>query len=54
MEDPEFQTAFETAKWRIRNMEFRYVEEPHPIRQSLLEIYVAIALDTPYNSFETH
>lgn len=54
MEDPEFRTAFKAAKRRIRNMDFRYVEEQDPIRQCLLEIYVAIVLGTPYNSFETH
>ena len=35
-------------------MELRYVEEADPLRQTLLEIYVAVALKTPYNDFDTH
>ena len=46
--------AFEQAKDRIRQMYVRYVEESDPIRQCLLEIYAAVALDTPYNDFSTH
>jgi hypothetical protein len=54
MRDPAFVTAFETAKARIRNMDTRFVSEPQPVRQALLEIYAAIALETPYNDFDTH
>jgi hypothetical protein len=54
MRDPAFRQAFENAKARIRGMELRYSEESDPIRQSLLEIYVAVSLQTPYNSFRTH
>lgn len=35
-------------------MEIRFVDEPHPVRQTLLEIYVTIALDARYNDFDTH
>jgi len=35
-------------------MDGRYVEESDPLRQALLEMYAAIALNTPHNSFETH
>ncbi len=54
MRDPAFRQAFENAKARIRGMDLRYSEESDPIRQSLLEIYVAVSLQTPYNSFRTH
>ncbi len=54
MRDPEFRQAFENAKARIRGMDLRYSEESDPIRQSLLEIYFAVCLQTPYNSFRTH
>jgi len=54
MEDPVFRTAFEAAKERIREMDYRYVEEPDQNRQALLEIYCAIVLSTPYNDFKTH
>lgn len=52
--DPHFAEAFLRAKARIRNMELRYVEEKDPLRQALLEIYVAVVSQTPHNDFETH
>jgi hypothetical protein len=54
MSDPTFVKAFHEAKSRIRRMRVRYVEEAEPIHQALLEIYVAIALNTPFNDFDTH
>ena len=51
---PKFTKAFEEAKARIREMDVRYVEETDPTRQCVLEIYVAVALQTPYNDFDTH
>ena len=54
MADPGFAKAFEDAKARIRQMDLRYVEETDQVRQCLLEIYAAVVLDTPYNSFGTH
>ncbi len=52
--EPEFKAAFESAKSRIRKMEYRYVKEEDPLTQCLLEIYAAIALQTPYNDFDNH
>jgi hypothetical protein len=52
--DETFGPAFIAAKSRISNMEVRYVEESDPLRQALLEMYVAIALETQHNSFENH
>ena len=54
MGDPDFREAFDNAKARIRKMEVRYVEETDALRQTLLEIYVAVSLGTPYNDFRTH
>jgi hypothetical protein len=54
MKDPDFREAFDEAKARIREMEVRYVEEADALRQTLLEIYVAVSLGTPYNDFRTH
>lgn len=54
MESPEFRLAFEEAKKRIRAMDLRLVEEGDPLRQALLEIYVAVSLQTPYNDLDTH
>ncbi len=48
-----FRTAFDQAKLKIRNMDVRFLEEPDPIMQALLEIYVSTALRTPYNEFKT-
>lgn len=52
--DPAFSERFREEKERVRRMEIRFVEERDPLRQALLEIYVAVALRTPYNVFETH
>ncbi len=49
-----FSAEYERAKDRIRKMHVRYVHEPDPLKQALLEIYVAIAADTRYNDFDTH
>ena len=54
MNNPEFCSAFGEAKERIRKMDLRYVEETDPIRQAILEIYVTVSLNTPYNDFDTH
>jgi hypothetical protein len=54
MLDETFATAFDAAKVRIRQMSYRYVEETDQTRQALLEVYVSIALNTPYNDFNTH
>jgi hypothetical protein len=54
MTDPKFVRAFESAKARIREMDIRFIEESDPVGQALLEIYVSLALDTPYNDFDTH
>lgn len=54
MENREFVAAFDAAKARIRNMDLRFVEEIDPVRQALLEIYVAEVLGTPFNDFDNH
>jgi hypothetical protein len=54
MEVAEFSQAFTEAKARIREMDYRYVEETDQTRQALLEIYASVALKTPYNDFNTH
>lgn len=52
--DGEFQAAFATAKTRIANMDYRFVEEIDQTKQAILELYVSIVLQTPYNDFNTH
>jgi hypothetical protein len=44
MTDSEFAGAFESAKERVRAMDVRFVREPDPVRQALLEMYVAVVL----------
>jgi hypothetical protein len=52
--DPSFAKAFADAKARVRGMDIRYVEEADPLRQAILEMYVALSLKTPYNDFDNH
>jgi hypothetical protein len=54
MLDPIFVASFKAAKNRIRSMQVRFIEEEDPVRQTLLEVYVAVVLGTPYNDFDTH
>jgi hypothetical protein len=49
-----FLAEYQRAKTRIRRMHVRWVHEPDPIRQALLEIYVAVATQARYNDFDTH
>lgn len=53
MADLSFSNAFKDAKERIRGMDFRYVEETDQTCQALLEIYCALVMKTPYNTFKT-
>jgi len=50
----EFAEVFSAAKKRIRQMDYRCVEESDDTRQALLEIYCSVVLATPYNDFKTH
>jgi hypothetical protein len=52
--DATFGGAFKRAKARVAAMDLRYIEEPDPVRQAFLEIYVAVTLGTPYNDFDNH
>ena len=51
---PEFGPVFMGQKERVRNMSIRYVSEPDPMRQALLEMYVSVSLGTPHNDFDNH
>jgi hypothetical protein len=54
LKDPRFRNEYEKAKKRIRKMQVRYIHEPDPMRQAILEIYVSVVADTKYNDFDTH
>jgi len=51
---PQFKQAYDSAKNRIRKMEVRFVGEQDPLKQALLEIYVAVLSNAKYNDFDTH
>jgi hypothetical protein len=52
--DPGFKAAYDRAKLDIREMQIHYVGEPDPLKQSLLEIYVAVVTKAKHNDFSTH
>ena len=52
--DEIFLRAFSAGKIRLRSMQIRVVEEAVPMRQALLEMYVAVSLGTAYNDFDNH
>ena len=52
--DPEFQVLFNEAARRVRLMKVQVVAISDPIEQTVFEVYAAMKLDTPYNSFENH
>jgi len=54
MQNIAFVRSFRKAEERISRMQLRFVEESDPVRQGLLEVYVAVVLETPYNDFDTH
>lgn len=39
------------AKARIAQMDVQFIEERDSVRRTLLEIYTAVTLATPYNQF---
>ncbi len=51
---PEFLRVYQEQKLRIRKMHVRYVEEPDPLRQTLLEVYTAVVSRAKHNDFDTH
>jgi len=52
--DPQFSPVFIAQKARVKNMNVRYVSEPDPMKQALLEMYVSVSLATPHNDFDNH
>jgi predicted GIY-YIG superfamily endonuclease len=51
---PEFRSAFDAARERVREMDVQFVDEPDPIRQALLEICTALQAGARYNDFDNH
>jgi hypothetical protein len=52
--DASFKAEFEFVKQRLSDMEVKFIEETDPLRQCLLQIYVALATGAKYNDFDTH
>ncbi len=49
----DFFEAFLKAKRRVKTMDVQFMAVEEPIKQALLEIYVAVVLQTPFNEFKT-
>ena len=49
-----FKDKFKAAKTTVSNMLVKVVKEENPIIQTLLEVYAAVHLNTPYNDFGNH
>jgi hypothetical protein len=49
-----FGPEFLAQKQRVKEMQVRYVGEPDPMKQALLEMYVSVSLGTPHNNFDNH
>ncbi|MBP2510020.1 hypothetical protein J2855_003668 [Agrobacterium tumefaciens] len=54
MLNAEFVGTFLAQKRRLRELEFRFVEENDPTRQALLEVYVSEVCESPNNDFDNH
>jgi len=52
--DPVFRPYFDAAKTKVRALTLRFVDIDEPVLRTLFEVYAAVALGTPHNSFETH
>ncbi|MCH8817762.1 MAG: GIY-YIG nuclease family protein [Chloroflexi bacterium] len=52
--DPAFRELYSRAKERVSRMDIRVVEVTDPIDQTVFEVYAALELETPYNTFENH
>ena len=52
--DKKFSSLYQEAKLRVSNLDIRVVEVTDPIDQTVFEVYAALQLQTPYNSFENH
>lgn len=50
----EFSTLFREAKERVAAMRVRYVEIEDSNTQAVFEVYAAVVLGTPHNTFENH
>ena len=52
--NPTFRAAFDAARQRIREMDVQFVEEPDPIKQTILEVFAAFQTKARFNDFDNH
>ena len=48
-----FGELYLAAKKRVSSIQVRFLEVPNDIHQVLFEVYIALALNTPFNDFKT-
>lgn len=49
-----FKAIYLKAKERVSDMDIKVVEVKDAIEQTVFEVYAALKLNTPYNTFENH
>lgn len=54
LKDPVFRSAFDHARERIRKMDVRFIEEPVPVRQALLQICAKLRVKAEYPDLDNH
>lgn len=50
--EPVFRAAFDTARVRINQMDVQFVEEPGPVKQTILEVFTAFETEVEFNDFD--
>ena len=54
LSDPVFRAAFDTARLRITEMDVQFVEEPDPVKQTILEVFASFETRAEFNDFDNH
>jgi hypothetical protein len=54
LENPDFRAAFDAARERIKGMDVQFVEEVDPVKQTVLEVFVALETKAEFNCFDNH
>lgn len=51
---PDFKALFSASKQRVSQMRIQTIEIENQVTQTIFEVYAALAMETPYNDFNTH
>jgi len=54
LSEPAFRAAFDAARRRITEMDVQFVEEPDPVKQTILEVFAAFQTQAEFNDFDNH